>query len=149
MAPISSPLQSSAPTFSLATLRAVLAESQAAEPERGMRWDHAAMIVALRRVQPGYTGDWWVESECEPNKWYFVVRVLSDRWTCTCKDFSQRGGPCKHALAVRLLLACEARESRPAPIPFPARTLPDDAPIPFELTERALAALEQEPTPGA
>jgi hypothetical protein len=149
MLPTTPRVQSTAPAFSLATLRAVLANLRAAEPERGLRWDHAAMIVALRRVQPGYTSGYWVESECEANRWYSVVKVLGDRWSCTCKDYQQRGGPCKHALAVRLLQACEARESRPTPIPFPARTLPDDAPIPFELTERALAELEQEPAPGA
>jgi hypothetical protein len=145
-----SPIQVSTPAFSLATLRETLADLATAEPERGTRWDRAAMIVTLRRVQPGYTGDWWVESECEPNKWYFVVRVLSDRWTCTCQDFAQRGGPCKHALAVRLLQACEAREAEPVPIPLPHRVYSDADR--FELTPRGeayLASLERHPEPAA
>src|SRR5262245_66009736 len=66
--------QSSAPVISLATLREVLAELKAQEPERGCRWDRAAMIVALRRMQPGTAAGYWVESECGGNKWDWVYR---------------------------------------------------------------------------
>ena len=145
-------IQSSAPSITLATLRATLAHLKAQEPERGIRWDRAASIVALRTVKPGYTAGWWVESECEAHKWYWVLPV-GGRDTCSCPDFQQRGGPCKHALAVRLLQACEEREAArvsPAPIPFPTeRYSPEDR---FELTPKGLAYLEgtdPEPDPPA
>jgi hypothetical protein len=135
--------QSTAPAISLATLREVLADLKAGEPERGMRWDHAAMIVALRRIEPGIRCGWWVESECEAGRFYWVFKPsVSPVEHCMCQDFKVRGGPCKHALAVRLLQACQ---SHPVVIPFPTRTLPDDEPIPFELTDAAHAALDHEP----
>jgi hypothetical protein len=139
-----SPTQSSVPVISLATLRKVLATMEAAHPERANRLIHAANIVAIRRIQLGDSGKvWWVQSECDATREYMVVPVPDfDLMTCTCQDFQRRGGPCKHALAVQMLQACEARERgpEPPPIAFPARTLADDAPIPFELTDKGLAA---------
>jgi hypothetical protein len=137
-------IQSSAPEFSLATLRDVLAAMEAAHPERASRLVRAANIVAIRRIQLGESGKvWWVQSECEATAEYMVVPVPEfGIMTCTCKDFQQRGGPCKHALAVQMFQACEAGERgpEPPPIPFPARTLTDDEPIPFELTDKGRAA---------
>src|SRR5712692_979533 len=146
--------QPTTPAISLATLRAVLAELKAQEPERGCCWDRAAMIVALRRMQPGTAAGYWVESECEPNKWYWVYRpAVAPVEMCLCEDYKQRGGPCKHALAVRLLRACEETEAAratPAPIPFPTeRYSPEDR---FELTPKGLAYLEStdpDPEPPA
>ena len=74
--------------------------------------------------------------------------------TCTCPDYQQRGGACKHAIAVRLLQACGRAEQHDAPtpanvIPFPTPTLDPDAPIPYELTDKALAALDAAPKPTA
>jgi len=143
--------QPTTPAISLATLREIMAELKAHEPERGCRWDRAATIVALRRVQPGTAAGWWVESECEPNRWYWVLQVPSGNWTCMCADYKQRDGPCKHALAVRLLRACEDREAAreaTAPIPFPQRAYTDSDR--FELTPKGLAAIakpEPEPDP--
>src|SRR3954470_21466036 len=107
--------QHSAPTFSLATLRAVLAEMEAAHPERASRLVRAANIVAIRRVVLGDSGRvWWVESECDPTPEFMGVPVPDfGLMTCTCQDFQQRGGPCKHALAVQILQACEQRERGP------------------------------------
>jgi hypothetical protein len=140
--------QSTAPTFSLATLRDILAEMVAAEPERGMRWHHAAMIVALRRIEPGINVGHWVESECVPGRYYFVSRLLNGVEYCMCPDFRQRGGPCKHALAVRLFQACETRDAElPAgAVPFPRRAFSDDDR--FELTpagEAYLDSLDHQP----
>jgi hypothetical protein len=150
-------IQVSTPSISLATLRAALAELQAQEPERGIRWVRAATIVALRRIEPGVAAGWWVESECEPGRVYWVYRpAVAPVEMCICEDYKQRGGPCKHALAVRLFNACQEREAAretPAPIPFPVATLDPDAPIPFVLTDKALAELDRpdpedpEPTP--
>src|SRR2546429_7227371 len=69
--------QPTTPAISLATLREVLAELKAQEPERGCRWDRAATIVALRTIKPGYADGHWVASECESNRWYWGLRVQS------------------------------------------------------------------------
>ena len=141
------------PAFSLGTLRTVLAEMEAAEPERGARWTRAATIVALRRIEPTANGNFWVQSEADPTQEYFVCYLPEfDRWTCTCKDYQQRGGPCKHGLAVRLLLVCAERERGPEPPPvaLPFTEADPDAPIPYvltPLTDEALA--EPQPMPAA
>jgi hypothetical protein len=140
--------QPTTPAFSLATLRAVLAKGQAAHPELACRMERAALIVIQRRIDPAVAPEnrgtgYWVEAS-DGSKEYWVTLdprgYRGDR--CSCPDYLNRGGPCKHAIAVRLLQACEARERGPEPPPlaFPARTLTDDAPIPFVLTAKGLAA---------
>jgi hypothetical protein len=142
-----------APAFGFQTLRTVLAELQAAHPERATRLDRAAMIVALRQIEQAMAGPgaWWVQSESDPTTEYYVVALPSGRYSCTCKDYQQRGGPCKHALAVVLRAACEDRERGntrpPAPLAFPTRCYGDDDR--FELTPKALAALDAPPTTAA
>jgi hypothetical protein len=83
------------------------------EPQYGPRAARAANIVAVRRIQLGDSGRvWWVQSETDPTHEYMVVPVPDfGLWSCTCHDFHRRGGPCKHALAVRVLQACEAKEA--------------------------------------
>ena len=133
--------QSTSPAISLATLRAVLAKGQAAHPELAARMQRAATIVALRRIQPGQGAGWWVQSE-EGDGEYWVFQDGSgwrdDR--CTCADYRHRGGPCKHAVAVRLLQACERAEARGAslPAPVPADSAEDRA----ELTAQGAAYLQ-------
>jgi hypothetical protein len=144
--PITPTSQHSAPTFSLATLREVLAEMETAHPERASRLVRAANIVAVRRIQLGDSGKvWWVQSECDATVEYMVVPVPDfGLMTCTCQDFQRRGGPCKHALAVQILQACEQRERGPQPPPtplaFPPRAYADDER--FELTEAGAAYLD-------
>jgi hypothetical protein len=149
--PISPHVQDSVPAISLATLRQVLAECELAHPERGTRWHHAAMIVVLRRIQDAMAdvAGWWVQSEYEPEKEYFVVQLDFGIWTCRCPDFQQRGGPCKHALAVQLLDACERRQAAGSNVlPFPiGRYRETDR---FALTDKGLAAvMADEPEPAA
>src|SRR3954447_20435358 len=143
--PVSDP--TGAPAFSLATLRAVVAELEAAHPEYGLRPIHAANIVAVRRIEESSTGTYWVQSEADATKEYWVCPLPQfNVWRCTCKDFQQRGGPCKHALAVQILLECEQRERADNVIPFPAERY-DDADR-FELTplgEASLSALRPGP----
>jgi hypothetical protein len=143
------------PSFGFQTLRTVLAELQAAHPERGSRLDHAAMIVALRQIEQAMAGPgaWWVQSESDPTTEYYVVALPSGRYSCTCKDYQQRGGPCKHGLAVVLRAACEDRERGdtppPTPLAFPTRCYGDEDR--FELTVAGaayLAALDA-PVPAA
>jgi hypothetical protein len=148
---ITHPTQDSVPAISLATLRQILAEYQQAHPERGTRWHHAAMIVALRRIEPAMAdvAGWWVQSEYEPEKEYFVAQLDFGIWTCRCPDFQQRGGPCKHALAVQLLDACERRQAAGSNVlPFPiGRYRETDR---FALTDKGLAAvMADEPEPAA
>jgi hypothetical protein len=140
--------QPSAPSISLATLRMVLAKGQAAHPELGCRMERAAHIVALRRITPAVSLQnrgvgYWVEASDGSREYWVTLdprgNYRFDR--CTCPDYQQRGGPCKHAIAVRLLQACERAEARQAPTPLPTPTLDPDSPIPFTLTDKALAAL--------
>ncbi len=139
-------IQSSAPTFSLATLRAVLAKGQAAHPALACRMERAALIVIQRRIDPAMAPEnqgicYWVEAS-DGSREYWVT--LSERGyrgdRCTCPDYANRGGPCKRAIAVRLLERCLQVERGSEASPTPATGgLPEDAPIPFELTALGLA----------
>ena len=150
-------IQSSAPAISLATLRMVLAKGQAAHPDLAAKMERAARIVALRRIEPGRASPtiYWVQSEEHPEQEYLVHLAASYRDDrCNCPDYQRRVGPCKHAMAVRLLQACERAEERrhtaAEPVPFPQRTLRDDEPIPYALTAEGLAAIAAvEPDPVA
>src|SRR3954471_13801711 len=145
--------ESSAPTFSLATLRAVLAAMEAAHPEHASRLVRAANIVAVREIEHSPDSRlWFVGSECDPTNTYFVLYVPQfGVWTCNCKDFVQRGGPCRHALAVQMLQACEARgrgpQPPPTPLAFPQRAYADGDR--FELTEAGAAYLAGLDAPAA
>jgi hypothetical protein len=139
-------IQSSAPTFSLATLRTVLAELTEQYPDRAWRLVKAANIVAVREITAYHGIGWLVGSETDAAKSYWVQPV-NGLMTCDCMDFRQRGGPCKHVLAVELFARCERRDaeqSDPAadhdnvtPLPTRAYTDADR----FELTPRGYAAV--------
>ena len=120
--------QATIPTFSLATLRTVLAELTAEHPDREWRLVKAANIVAVRTIERSPTGPgWWVESETEAGKFYFVLAV-GGRDTCSCQDYQRRGGPCKHILATTLYARCEradAEQADPTVIPFPTPAYSD------------------------
>ena len=148
-------VQSSAPTFSLATLRAVLAELTEEHPDREWRLVKAANIVAVRHMERyPYGGILFVQSESQADKTYTVVPTERGD-TYDCMDYRQRGGPCKHALAVELYTRCERRDAEQHDptaepsnvIPFPQQPAyrPEDR---FELTPlgyAAVAASETEP----
>jgi hypothetical protein len=124
--------QSTAPTFSLATLRTVLAEMTAEHPERQWRLVKAANIAAVRTVDRyPYGGIWFVGSECDPGKQYTIVPTENGD-TCDCMDYRQRGGPCKHILAVEMFQRCERLDAE-------ANDPTADEPIPYELTDKGLA----------
>jgi hypothetical protein len=135
-----------APTFSLGTLREVLAEL---EPLHGQRAVRAANIVACRAIVAGASGClWYVQSESDPSAEYYICCAPGfDLWNCNCRDWQQRGpsiGACKHILAVTILRECEARERGPEPPPLALPFTEDDpdAPIAYALTPRALAVLD-------
>ena len=93
------------------TVREALAELTAEHPDCIWRLVKAANIVAVRIVERSeYNAGWWVESETEAGKYYFVLRV-DGRDTCSCQDYLRRGGPCNHGLAVELLQRCERRDA--------------------------------------
>jgi hypothetical protein len=151
--PIAQPTTGS---ISLATLRAVLAKGQAAHPELAVRMQRAADIVAFRRISPAVAPEnvgrcYWVESSDGSQEYWVTQDARGDyrHDRCTCPDSQQRGSPCKHSIAVRLLAACERTESKRAP----QRTAwgsDVDAAIPYLLTGKALATLAApEPTPAA
>jgi hypothetical protein len=165
MSAITPQAQPTTPGVSPATLYDVLARGLQAHPELSVRLDRAASIVLAGGVQPGQAAGWWVRSETRDTE-YWVCQGANYRVDrCTCPDYRQRGGPCKHALSVRLLEACQQREARvraamerhprpapacgPEPIALPARAYTDADR--FELTpkgEAYLAALA-EPAPVA
>ena len=131
-------IQSSAPTFGLATLRSVLAELTEQYPDREWRLVKAANIVAVRNMERyPYGGIWFVQSESQADKTYTIVPTENGD-TCDCQDYARRGGPCKHALAVELYTRCERRDaeqSDPTDCPvlganmvlLPQRAYSDDA----------------------
>ena len=157
--------QSTTPTPSRAILMDVLARGLQAHPELSVRLDKAASIVESGGVQRGLAGGgWWVRSQSIDREYWVVLGPDYRRDYCSCPDSQTRGG-CKHALACRLLLACERREARlqaaterhvtpapacgPAPIPFPPRAYSDADR--FALTPKGEAYLDgrQVPTPAA
>jgi hypothetical protein len=133
----------------LATLREALAEVKAGDlNDRGYLWDRAAALLVTREITPGTDGGWYIESE-DASRVYWTFQAPNGRWFCTCPDAERRGNPCKHARAVDLWQRTLTRTAADEGLAMlPARTLPDDAPIPFELTEAALAALDA-PAPVA
>jgi hypothetical protein len=78
-------------------------------PEREIRLTRAANLVAVRQVDSDNGIGWLVGSESDASKTYWV-QCVADVVSCDCQDYRQRGGPCKHALAVELLRRCERRE---------------------------------------
>lgn len=99
---------SATPVISVAEcLTEVLGMAVAEHPELATKLRKAAHVIDAnmeRHVFPNDAerGDYFVESECQPGQMYSVNIVTA---ACTCLDFQNRGGPCKHVLAVRMLKA--------------------------------------------
>jgi predicted nucleic acid-binding Zn finger protein len=102
---------STSPRAQYISLGACLADLVAAvaarHPELAPRLTKAAELVNVntaRKVFPDNpeTGDYFVQSACNPSVVYSVNLVAG---VCTCKNFVNRGGPCAHLLAVKLLKA--------------------------------------------
>jgi hypothetical protein len=151
-------IQSSAPSFTLATLRAALAELTAAYPDWTCRLERGANIVALQPIERGpCTQAWFVGSESHPGQaysvWFFGFIHSLNHVSCTCPDYVKRGGPCKHALAVALYRRCERIEAEQDAqtgaadnvTAFPERAYSDDDR--FELTPKGYSALTGESQP--
>ncbi len=131
----SSPAQdtTAAPAISLETLRDVLTKGQAAHPALACRMERAALILIQRGIESAMAPEkrgtcHWVGASDGSREYWVTLDERGYRGDrCTCPDYRQRGGPCKHAVAVRLLQACERRERgpEPPPIPFPTRHYAD------------------------
>jgi hypothetical protein len=120
------------PDLTLADLRAIVDALRLEHPNAGPRLDHAAFIATFREVERGTSaGVWWVQSESDPNQTYMVTAGQR----CVCQDFARRGELtwCKHLIAVAIVERAERLE---------AEALDPTAPIPFELTPAAYAALD-------
>jgi hypothetical protein len=101
----------------------------ACAPALAQRLERAAIIATTPyAIHAGSTG---VAVHCLQD--WATVYLVSDDGRCTCPDFVNRGGPCKHALAVDLLSRATAeRHRRQRARDFGAR---------WELTEAGAAAL--------
>jgi hypothetical protein len=130
------------------TLRGIVERGIAAHPELTLKIERGLLVALLSRITPamsGQAGCYWVESSDHTSEYWIVLDARGYRGDrCSCPDARHRGSPCKHSVGVRLALKALERGPEPSPTPlaFPARTLSDDEPIPFELTPRAYAALD-------
>src|SRR4051794_17239595 len=89
----------------VAHLPTLVAALSALDPGAACRIARGARLVAADAVQP-IGPVTLVTSESEPTTAYSVIRV-GDVLTCTCPDFLNRGGPCKHGWASVILTAAE------------------------------------------
>jgi hypothetical protein len=65
-------------------------------------------------------GSWHVHSQANAGR--YAVNPSSTALYCACEDYQLRGQPCKHFLAVRLLLNCQINgEANPTSEQIPQR----------------------------
>jgi hypothetical protein len=121
----------STPTLSVADVIAELVAQTipACPPALAQRLERAAVIATTPyAIHAGSTG---TAVHCLTD--WATTYLVGDDGCCTCPDFVNRGGPCKHALAVGLLSRATAeRHRRQRARDFGAR---------WELTEAGAAAL--------
>ncbi|HEY7068403.1 MAG TPA: SWIM zinc finger family protein [Chloroflexota bacterium] len=134
------------------TFRAIVARGIEAHPELATTIERGLVVALTARISPAMSGQpdcFWVEASDRSKEYWVVLSEYGYRGDrCSCPSATHRGAPCKHAVGVRLALKAIERAGRgpteppPTPLAFPARTLADDAPIPFELTALAVAVLD-------
>ncbi len=130
------------------TVEALVQYAQQVAPELHARLDRAAALVQAGAV----TRDrfrptvYHVASATAPRVVYTVVEREHGAWWCTCPDHQRRANWCKHALAAAIIRRIgEGAAPPPPPVAFPEPrpdALDPDAPISYELTERAYALLD-------
>jgi hypothetical protein len=119
---------------------------QDATLDRGRLGRAIMVLLTSDIVESAECGVYEVQSACEPSTWYLATTLV-----CTCPDTVRHGGPCKHSLALTILSAVSAIQARERAAACAsarhrgpcddALDLDPDAPIPYVLTARALAAL--------
>jgi hypothetical protein len=100
----------STPTLSVADVIAdLLAQTlPACTPALAQRLERAAVIATTPyAIHAGCTG---TAVHCLTD--WATVYLVSEDGCCTCPDFTNRGGPCKHRLAVDLLSRATAERNR-------------------------------------
>jgi len=125
------------PTTHDSTLASLIAQFAAIGIERypsaEARLLKAARLATTKAIDwQGIGNCYWVQSGSDPSALYLVNR---DGPSCTCLDFAHRRRACCHLLAVGLLKAASRLDLEYRR----ARDL--DAPIPFQVTARGLAAI--------
>jgi hypothetical protein len=147
----------------------VVTQLEAGGLDRGRLGRAITVLLISDIVETAELGVYRVQSACHPTTWYTATSAR-----CDCPDASQRAVACKHSLALVILSAVSATQSRErAEANASARCLvcaqPTDlldglcvdclardvaadgvdvaAPIPFVLTPRAYAALATAPAP--
>jgi hypothetical protein len=118
--------------LSVPQLRTAVATLTAAHPGAACRIARGARLVTAGAVTSIYGIGYFVASESQPGRSYWV-QLVDTLWTCECEDFRQRGGPCKHGWATVLFTACERLDAE--------QSDPTCDPIPYALTPRAYTAL--------
>lgn len=82
----------------------LIAEASVQAPALACRLARARAFTdqgAARAIYPaGDGGNYFVHSACDPTTSYSVS--IYEHGVCTCHDCVNRGGPCKHVLAVKL-----------------------------------------------
>ena len=127
-------IQSTAPTFSIAHLRAAYTAMLAEAPERAPRLDRAlATVVACSLERFTFRPGCWHVQSCREADTRYTVVPLEGRLICNCPDAEHRGLPCRHTLAVEMYERAERLDAD--------EQAPADEPIGYELTAQGLAAL--------
>jgi hypothetical protein len=125
-------LETSTPTLSVADVIAdLLAQTlPACTPALAQRLERAAIIATTPYAIHAGSDD-AVAVHCLTD--WSTTYLVGDDGCCTCPDFVNRGGPCKHRLAVGLLSRATAERNR--------RQRAHDFGERWELTEAGAAAL--------
>ena len=79
----------------LTTLQTLVATGKAARPDLASRIERALVVVLFREIEPLRDGYYSIAAE--------RAHYTASRQSCTCPDGQQRGGLCKHQLAVGLI----------------------------------------------
>src|SRR5688572_13969111 len=114
-------------------------------PQAGRRVERAALIVLWDVVERGAApGQYWVDSESEPDKQYLVLRKPGQPATCLCQDHQRHGSltPCKHILSTLLLERAERLDADQSNPTLDAVDVYGE-PIPFTLTPQAITLLDE------
>jgi hypothetical protein len=87
-----------------ATVRGIVAELQAAEPEHRARIGRAINVLLTSEiVATAEVGRYLVQS-CEDGKTYYTATT----WACSCPDRQRHATPCKHSYALTVLSVASA-----------------------------------------
>src|SRR5262245_36885191 len=76
----------------------VVSQFEAYGLDRGRLGRAITVLLTSDIVETAELGVYRVQSACQPDVWYTASTA-----TCDCPDAVQRGGPCKHSLALVIL----------------------------------------------